>query len=102
MMWNEIVNANWRRASRTGSKSIVALPGRGLSTQIGGEGTAGNGACLRPDAGTDRAPVPPLCVQRLLDGEKIAPGEALFQWRTQQIRRMERRDRTDLARAGME
>ena len=45
---------------------------------------------------------PQRLAQRLLDREKIAPGEALLQRRAQQIGRMEGRDGADLARAGME
>src|SRR5262245_46642106 len=42
------------------------------------------------------------CLKRLLDRQQITPGEALLQRRAQQIGWMERRDRADLARAGVE
>src|SRR5216684_2240388 len=39
--------------------------------------------------------------QRLLDREKISPGQALLQRLAQEISGMQRRDRPDLARAGV-
>src|SRR5882757_6009478 len=39
--------------------------------------------------------------ERLLDRQKVSPGEALLQRLAQQIRRMQGRERADLARAGV-
>src|SRR5947207_11856228 len=90
MMWNEMVNANCRRARRMGSKPMAATLAADTFGRTQHSGPAGNRLCGK------------FSRERLLDRQEIAPCEALLQRLAQQIGRVERRDRADLARAGVE
>src|SRR6266699_2946776 len=75
------------RARRAASKSIGAPRGRTLN---------GDRAWKVPRIGLSGL------AERLFEREEIAPGEAFFQGRAQQVCGMERGDRADFARAGVE